>query len=103
MNENQLDFENLDFDDIEQKLEDDLEKSFLDLELLKEDKEKIENPDELGKVVMDEIWKQFGNQIGLDMTNETLIQKYDREHPETYEEVGKKLCKINDIRMLTMK
>lgn len=91
MNENQLDFENLDFDDIEQKLEDDLEKSFLDLELLKEDKEKIENPDELGKVVMDEIWKQFGNQIGLDMTNETLIQKYDREHPETYEEVGKKV------------
>ena len=29
--------------------------------------------------------------MGLDITNETLIQKYDREHPETYEEVGKKV------------
>ena len=33
---------------------------------------------------MDEVWTQFGNQIGLDMTNETLIQAYNREHPEEY-------------------
>lgn len=59
------------------------------MEFLKEEKDKIGNPDALGKVVMDEVWKQFTNQVGLEVTNETLIQKYDREHPETYEEVGK--------------
>lgn len=83
-----LDF---DFDEKERELEEELEKVFSDLEMLKEDKEKIGNPDALGKVVLNEVWKQFGNQIGLDMTKETLIQKYDREHPETYKEVGKKV------------
>ena len=38
---------------------------------------------------MNEVWTQFGNQIGLDMTNETLIQAYEREHPEAYsKEIG---------------
>lgn len=92
-NENAYDDASLDFDfdEKERELEGELEKVFSDLEMLKEDKEKIGNPDALGKVVLDEVWKQFGNQIGLDMTAETLIQKYDREHPETYEEVGKKV------------
>lgn len=93
MNENQEAFENLDFDfdELERKLEEGIERELSDLELLKEDKEKIGNPDELGKVVLDEVWKQFGDQIGLDMTEETLIQKYNRQHPETYDEVGKKV------------
>lgn len=92
-NENAYDDASLDFDfdEKERELEEELEKVFSDLEMLKEDKEKIGNPDALGKVVLDEVWKQFGNQIGFDMTAETLIQKYDREHPETYEEVGKKV------------
>lgn len=92
-NENAYDDASLDFDfdEREHELEEELEKVFSDLEMLKEDKEKIGNPDALGKVVLEEVWKQFGNQIGLDMTAETLIQKYDREHPETYEEVGKKV------------
>lgn len=92
-NENAYDDASLDFDfdEKERELEEELEKVFSDLEMLKEDKEKIGNPDALGKVVLDEVWKQFGNQIGWDMTAETLIQKYDREHPETYEEVGKKV------------
>jgi hypothetical protein len=95
MNKNENAYENtsldFDFNEKERELKDELEKVFSDLEMLKEDREKIGNPDALGKVVLDEIWKQFGNQIGLDMTAETLIQKYDREHPETYEEVGKKV------------
>lgn len=92
-NENAYDDASLDFDfdEKERELEEELEKVFSDLEMLKEDKEKIGNPDALGKVVLDEVWKQFSNQIGLDMTEETLIQKYDREHPETYKEVGKKV------------
>lgn len=84
--------ESFDFDELEEKLQSQLEEEFSNLEFLKEDKEKIGNPDALGKVILDEVWKQFGNQIGLDMTNETLNQKYDREHQgETYEEVGKKV------------
>lgn len=84
--------ESFDFDELEKKLESQLGEEFLNLELLKEEKEKIGNPDALGEVILDEVWKQFGNQIGLDMTNETLNQKYDREHQgETYEEVGKKV------------
>lgn len=80
-----------DFLEREEWLEQEIANDLADLQLLKEDKDKIGDPEALGKVVLDEVWKQFGNQIGLDMTNETLIQKYDREHPETYEEVGKKV------------
>ncbi len=83
--------ESLDFDELEVKLQGQLEEELAGLEFMQEEKEKIGNPDTLGKVILDEVWKQFGNQIGLDMTNETLIQEYDRLHPETYDEVGKKV------------
>ena len=91
LDEQDIASESFDFDELEAQLEAGLEESLADLEGLKEDREKIGNPDALGKVVLEEVWKQFGNQIGLDMTAETLIQKYDREHPETYEEVGQKV------------
>ena len=79
------------FDELEAQIQGQLDDEFQEFEFLKDEKEKIGNPEELGKVVLDEVWKQIGNQIGLDITNETLIQKYDREHPETYSEVGKKV------------
>lgn len=81
--------ESFDLNELEEKLQNELEKELSDLEFLKEEKDKIGNPDALGKVVMDEVWRQFTNQVGLEVTNETLIQKYDRKHPETYEEIGK--------------
>lgn len=81
--------ESFDLNGLEEKLQNELEQELSDLEFLKEEKDKIGNPDALGKVVMDEVWRQFTNQVGLEVTNETLIQKYDREHPETYNEVGK--------------
>lgn len=84
--------ESFDFDELEEKLQSQLEEELSNLEFLKEEKEKIGNPDALGKVIIDEVWKQFGNQIGLDVTNETLNQKYDREHQgETYKDVGKQV------------
>lgn len=85
--------DSFDFDELEEKLQNQLEEELAELEFLADEKEKIGNPDNLGKVILDEVWKQFGNQIGLDITNETLIQKYDREHPETYNEVGKDVMK----------
>lgn len=79
-----FDDEELSIEDLEANLEAELELQLSDLSLLEDEKEKIGNPDNLGKVIMDEVWTQFGNQIGLDMTNETLIQAYNREHPEEY-------------------
>ena len=90
LNENFI--ESFDFDELEEKFQSQLGEEFSNLEFLKGEKEKIGNPDTLGKVMLNEIWKQFSNQIGLDMTNETLNQKYDREHQgETYKEVGDKV------------
>lgn len=80
--------ESFDFDELEEKLQNQLEEEFSNLEFLKE--EKIGNLDALGKVILDEVWKQFGNQIGLDMTNETLIQEYNRTHPDESLEYNKK-------------
>ena len=86
--------EAFDLDKLEEKLENQLSEEFLELEFLEEEKKKIGNPDALGKVILDEIWTQFGNQIGLDMTNETLNQKYDREHQgESYDDIAKDIMK----------
>lgn len=82
--------ESFDFDELEEKLQSQLEEELSDLELLQEEREKIGNPDALGKVILDEVWKQFGNQIGLDLTNETLSQEYDRTHPDESREYNKK-------------
>lgn len=83
------DDENFNIDELEANLETELESQLADLAFLEEEKAKIGNPDSLGKIIMNEVWTQFGNQIGLDMTNETLIQAYEREHPEAYsKEIG---------------
>ena len=90
LNEDFIEF--FDFDELEKDLQSQLDEDLSDLEFLKEEKEKIGNPDALGEIILNEIWTQFGNQIGLDMTNETLNQKYDREHQgETYDDVGKEV------------
>lgn len=83
----------LDFEEVEGFLLKQLEDSFAELELLESERKSISDPDALGKIVVDEVWKQFGNQIGLDMTNETLIQKYDREHPEKYKDIADSVMK----------
>ena len=82
--------ESFDFDELEAKLQGQLEEELSGLEFLQEEREKIGNPDALGKVILDEVWKQFGNQIGLDLTNETLIQEYNRTHPDESLEYNKK-------------
>lgn len=79
---------NFDLEEISDDLTKELEESLLDLQLLEKEKENIGNPDALGQAVLDEVWKQFENQIGFSMTEETLIQKDSREHPETYQEIA---------------
>lgn len=92
-NEKEVTEEIFDFDELEEKLQSQLELELSELDILKENQEQIGNPDNLGKIVQGVIWEQFANQIGLDITDETLIQKYDREHPEEYKEVEKRVMK----------
>lgn len=81
--------ESFDFDELEDKLQSQLEEELGDLEFLADEKEKIGNPDNLGNVIMDVVWEQFTNQIAmtagedfirdnnglkLDLTDEAHIQ-----------------------------
>lgn len=56
--------ESFDFEELEEKLTNNLNEELSDLQFLKEDREKIGNPDSLGSTVMNVVWEQFVNQIG---------------------------------------
>lgn len=65
-NENQLaNQDNLDFDELEKKLDAELEANFSDLKSLEEDYKQIGDPGSLGEVVKNVVWEQFLNQIGV--------------------------------------
>lgn len=81
--------ESLDFDELEEKLQSQLEEELADMQFLAEEKEKIGSPDNLGNVIMDVVWEQFLNQVAvtagedfikenrglkLDLRNEAHIQ-----------------------------
>lgn len=58
--------ESVDIDDLEISLRSQLEEQLSDLAFLEKEKEKIGNPDSLGKVIEGVVWEQFCNQIGVD-------------------------------------
>lgn len=77
------------FDELEEKLQEQLDTELSDLSFLEEEKDKIGNPDNLGKVIKDVVWEQFLNQVAatagedfikenrgltLDLRNEAHIQ-----------------------------
>lgn len=77
------------FDELEKKLEEQLDTELSDLSFLEEEKDKIGNPDNLGNVIKDVVWEQFLNQVAatagedfikenrgltLDLRNEAHIQ-----------------------------
>ena len=81
--------EELDFDELEAKLQGQLEEELEDMRFLVEEKEKIGSPDNLGNVIKDVVWEQFLNQVAvtagedfikenrglhLDLRNEAHIQ-----------------------------
>lgn len=78
--------EDVNLDELSDNLVAELEDSFKDIELLKKEREKIENPEALTQVIKDEVLKQFSNQLGFSLTEESLVEKYDRENPESYAE-----------------
>lgn len=57
--------ESFDFDELEEKLQCQLEEELADMQFLAEEKEKIGNPDNLGNVIMDVVWEQFLNQVAV--------------------------------------
>lgn len=61
----ELDTDSIDFDDLESKLDSELEEQMADLEGLEADREKIGNPNTIGHTVMNVVWEQFINQVGV--------------------------------------
>lgn len=86
----ELEYDEVSFDDLENKLESELQDQISDLEILKEDHEKIGNPDTLGETVMNVVWDQFINQVGV-VAGEDFIRENrglkldlrDSEHIQT--------------------
>lgn len=61
----ELDTDSMDFDELESKLDSELEEQMADLDGLEDDREKIGNPDTIGHTVMNVVWEQFINQVGV--------------------------------------
>lgn len=55
----------IDFDSLEEKLENELESRLSELDFLEKEKEQIGNPDELGEMIKNVVWEQFLNQIAV--------------------------------------
>lgn len=86
--------ENLNYDELEELLEQQFTMEFSNLEKLELECKEISSPDKLGDAILDEIWSQFANQIGLDMTSDTLLKQYNDKHPNGYtKEEGAKIMK----------
>ena len=81
--------QSLNYDELEELLEQQFEMEFSNLESLQTEFKEIGSPDKLSEVILDEIWNQFGNQIGLDMTSDTLLKQYNdnKEKPKEYTKV----------------
>lgn len=54
-----------DFDELEEKLQSQLEEELADMQFWTEEKGKIGSPDNLGDVIMDVVWEQFLNQVAV--------------------------------------
>ena len=73
----ELNEESFDFDELEAKLESQLEDELADLEFLEEEKEKIGSPDNLGEVIKNVVWEQFINQIAVTAGEEFIKENHN--------------------------
>lgn len=65
MEEIELNEDSFDFEALEQSLESELSSQMDDLEILEKDRNMIGNPSSLGESVMNVVWEQFINQVGV--------------------------------------
>lgn len=66
--------EDINLDELESALDTELELALSDIELLKEDRQKIGNPNALSETVMNVVWEQFVNQVGAVAGEEFIRQ-----------------------------
>ena len=85
-----------DFDELESKLEHEIELQMTDLQLLKEEHKQIGNEDSLGEIIKEVVWEQFMNQVaakaGTDFIAENQGLKLDLRkdaHIQTTEDFEK--------------
>ncbi|KGL50855.1 cation diffusion facilitator family transporter [Porphyromonas canoris] len=69
-----LQLEDFDLVELEYKLNLDLKSQLQELEDLEYSHDEIGNPDSLGKIIMDTVWEQFTNQIGITAGEEFIIK-----------------------------
>ena len=81
--------ESFDFDELEAKLQQQLEDEFSDLAILQDE---ISNPDALGEIIQDVIWEQFLNQVAITAGEDFVKENYglrldlrDEAHIQTAE------------------
>ena len=65
----------IDFDELEEKLQSQLDEQLSELDFLESEKAQIGNPDALGETIKNVVWEQFINQIGV-IAGEDFIE-YD--------------------------
>ncbi len=93
----------IDLDELEDRLEAEIDEDLTDLAGIIEDSEHIDNPDALGETVMNVVWEQFMNQIattaGVDFIAENggmTLDLSDDAHIQTTENFAKgKIAKHN--------
>lgn len=74
-----MESESFNFDELEEKLQSQLDEELADIQFLTEEKEKIGSPDNLGNVIMDVVWEQFLNQVAV-TAGEDFIKENRRLH-----------------------
>ena len=72
----------LDFDELEEKLNSQLEEELSGLEFLEEEKKKIGNPEALGETIKSVVWEQFMNQVAT-----TAGEDFIKENGSVYSAV----------------
>lgn len=79
---NELEQKASELEALELELSKALDVSYEELEAVVLHRDTINNPEALSQVVVNEVWNKVGEQLGLELTNETLIQEYIRKNPQ---------------------
>ena len=69
-----------DLDAMESILNQDIEEIISELDSLGKEKEKLTNPDALGKEIYNSIFNQLNAQNGMDLSSDTRVEKYQKGH-----------------------
>lgn len=69
--------EEISFEELEQKLNEDLTEQLSGLDFLEEQKDNIQNPNKLGDAVLNVVWEQFQNQIGTQAGEDFIADNHN--------------------------